>query len=483
MNKKGVALIAIIVMILVVICCCCLLITGAAVLWMAPVQGVNALTETAPVKTPIQLPYVTRQAPESMTATPSAQVPSEGSGDLLPAKVSAEMEKIESQVMELRGIRLQGEITRKLMTTEQLNEQVMGDFFADYDEEENRRDTIILNLFGLLEKDYDLNAMFVDLYSEQIAGYYDNETKEMVVVADDAFGGPHRMTYAHEFTHALQDQAYDLRDGLGLDDQNCQLDSEYCAAVQALVEGDATLTETLWFAKYSTFKDKKEVFQYYNSYESPVYDTTPLFLQSDFLFPYDKGLNFVQTLYDQGGMAAVDQAYGSPPVSTEQILHPERYPQDVPLKIEIADLDDILGSEWQKIDDNTLGEWYTYLLLSQSYEANWNVAVDAAEMASEGWGGDRYVVYNNPTTDENVLVFRSQWDTDADATQFWDEFVTYGSQRWGSPEPDQSDYLRWDSAESIVVVARYEDQILWMMAPDMKLLQEIWRQFPLFISG
>lgn len=439
---KVVILVTVIVLVVIIICCCCLLIGGGAALWFVQNQNTS-----------------------------------------IPTDVSAEMAEIESQVMQLRGLTLQGEITRKSMTTEELSDQVKVDFFADYDEEENRRDTIILNLFGLLESDYDLNALFVDLYSEQIAGYYADETREMVVVADDIFEGPQRMTYAHEFTHALQDEAYDLSDGLGLDDKTCQLDSEYCAAVQALVEGDATLTETLWFLEHSTLKDKKEMYEYYNSYQSPVYDTTPLFLQLDFLFAYDKGLIFVQTLYDQGGMAAVDQAYHNPPVSTEQILHPEQYPQDTPLEIEIADLEDVLGSDWQQIDDNTLGEWYTYLLLSQAYVSDWNLPLAAAELAAEGWGGDRYIVYNQPATDENVLIYRSQWDTEADAAEFWDQFVDYGRRRWGNPEPDQSGYLRWDSAEGVVVVAHYEDQILWMMAPDMKLMQDIWCKFPFFISG
>ena len=441
MNRKVIILVAVIVLVMIISCCCCLLVGGAATLWVVQNQNTN-----------------------------------------IPTDISAEMAAIESQVEQLRGLTLQGEITRKSMTTEELGDQVKVDFFADYDEEQNRRDTIILNLFGLLESDYDLNALFVELYSEQIAGYYDDETMEMVVVADDAFDGPQRMTYAHEFTHALQDEAYDLSDGLGLDDQSCQLDSEYCAAVQALVEGDATLTETLWFLEDSTLKDKKEVYEYYNSYQSPVYDTTPLFLQSDFLFAYDKGLIFVQALYDQGGMAAVDQAFGNPPVSTEQILHPERYPQDLPLEIEITDLEDVLGSDWQQIDDNTLGEWYTYLILSQSYVGNWNLPPADAELAAQGWGGDHYVVYNQPATDESVLIYRSQWDTETDTAEFWNQFIEYGRRRWGIPETEQNEYLRWDSVEGVVVIAHNADQILWMMAPEMNLMQVISSQFPLFIA-
>jgi hypothetical protein len=111
----------------------------------------------------------------------------------------------------------------------------------------------------------------------------------MYVVSDEGFNGTERMTYAHEFTHVLQDQTYDLENGLKDNEAYCKNETEYCAAITALIEGDATLSEQYWFYKYSTDLDKSQVQEFQNSYTSPVYDSAPAYMKEDFLFPYQYG--------------------------------------------------------------------------------------------------------------------------------------------------------------------------------------------------
>ena len=307
----------------------------------------------------------------------------------------SKMEFIEDQVESLRGLSLSNEVTRKTLPQAELRQRVMDDFFADYTMEDSQKDALILDLFGFLEKDFDLYNLYLDLYSEQIAGFYDDETREMVVVQGEAFTGSEKMTYAHEFTHALQDEAFDLKNGLKLDEEYCLQDSEYCAAVQALVEGDATLTETLWFLEHSSNQDKRDILELYDNYQSPIFDSAPAFLQEDFLFAYSQGLEFVQSLYDEGGFSAVDAAYLNPPLSTEQILHPDRYPDDIPTRLDLPDFSENLGEGWEEIDRNSLGEWYTYLLLAKAYDPSFRINEDQAKISAEGWGGDQYLVYRN----------------------------------------------------------------------------------------
>ncbi len=74
--------------------------------------------------------------------------------------------------------------------------------------------------------DFDLKQWYTDLYSEQIAGYYDDEIKTMFVVQDTGFGGYEKLTYAHEYTHVLQDQVYGFDDILDMSEEACQADSE-----------------------------------------------------------------------------------------------------------------------------------------------------------------------------------------------------------------------------------------------------------------
>ena len=119
--------------------------------------------------------------------------------------------------------------------------------------------------------------------------------------------------------------------------------------MQALIEGDASLTELLWFQQFSSDQDQKDVLNFYDSYESPVFDSAPLFLQEDFVFPYNQGFEFAQFLYEKGGYAAINDAYLNPPQSSEQILHPELFPNETPDQVELTDFFSVLEGNWQDL--------------------------------------------------------------------------------------------------------------------------------------
>ncbi len=378
--------------------------------------------------------------------------------------VDEQMDEIQEQVLAYRGLELKNDLVRDLMTSAELKEQVNTEFFADYTAEDAQSDAEILSALGLLDADFDLLTFYQDLYAEQVAGYYDNITKEMYVVTDGGFGGMERMTYAHEFTHVLQDQTYDMENGLNYNDETCEADSEYCAALTALIEGDAVLSEYYWFFKYGTDKDKQQLTEFQQSYTSPVYDSAPAYMKVDFIFPYDQGYNFVNYLYAEGKWRAVDAAYANPPVSTEQILHPERYPDDTPVKVNVPDLVNTLGNGWEETERNVMGEWYTYLILAYGRDASFQIDDETAKTAAEGWGGDTYVYYDNPANSQFTFVWLLQWDTAADADEFYQASLTYGTSRWG--ESASTDYGSWQStADGFVTIRQSGDKVLWLMAP------------------
>jgi len=158
-------------------------------------------------------------------------------------------------------------------------------------------------------------------------------------------------------------------------------------------------------------------------------------MREDFLFAYQQGLTFVQALYDQGGFAAVNKAYTSAqPVSTEQILHPTRYPADTPTPVELPDLSAALGSSWEETDRNVMGEWYTWLILARGDDAETRLVDAKASAAAEGWGGDTYVVLENSATDESALLVRYTWDGSSDAAEAQLAFESYLGLRLGSPD-------------------------------------------------
>lgn len=483
MEKKNIWLVAFIVVVLVVVCCCVLLVvSGVAYSILQPQTTSQSILESvesivSPTREPMVLPTIDLNPNTNGENIPDSTLENQSNID---PSILAQMQKIEQEVEGLRGLPRANDLDRKTLTPEELRQRVMEDFFVDYTEEDVRQDALILNLFGLIDRNYDLYELFVELYSEQIAGFYDDETKEMVVVQGEEFAGPERMTYAHEYTHALQDAQYDLNDGLKLNNDYCELDSEYCAAVTALVEGDASFTETQWFLEHSSLKDKQEVLKYYQEYASPIFDNTPVFLQEDLIFPYVKGLEFVSALFENGGYAAIDAAYLNPPVSTEQIMHPERYPDDQPIKIELDDFTDLLGDGWEEIDRNTLGEWYTYLILGKPLSTDWALEEEMALSAAEGWGGDQYLVYHHFDNDEDVLILLSEWDTQTDADEYWLAFSEYTIKRWGNTTQKSNTKLTWELDAETVIVIRQTDQVLWIIAPQWDLAQELAAQFPEF---
>jgi hypothetical protein len=397
----------------------------------------------------------------------------------LPPDIARQMDQIQLEVMRIRGLTLNAPVIRDVLSPEELQQRVTYDFFEDYTDEEAAKDAALFHIWGFLEDDFDLIHFYKALYAEQVAGFYDSETKEMYVVLAEGFFGGERMTYAHEFTHVLQDQVFDLRHGMRLNQEYCEENSEYCAAVTALVEGDATKTQLTWFWRYATVEDQAQVEQMYGALESPVFDAAPGFIQEDLLFPYLYGLEFVHSLYDRGGWAAVDAAYANPPVSTEQIMHPDRYPSDLPLAVELPDIASLLGDGWVEISDGIMGQWSTYLVLTESKDLAEQLPVEVARRAAAGWGGDAFAAFIYQETGQVFLLHRWLWDSRADAAEFWEAFSDYSLARWGEPDSRAADRMVWEETlYGWVTAERRGDEVWWLIAPNAELATRILDQMP-----
>jgi hypothetical protein len=192
-------------------------------------------------------------------------------------------------------------------------------------------------------------------------------------------------------------------------------DSDRRLAALALVEGDATTAQTGWMLKYLT---PDEIAQIAAEASDPavlaVLARTPAILLETSLFPYGAGATFVGALQGPGGTAAVNAAFKQLPVSTEQILHPDKYaagegPVDVRLP---ADLAARFGTGWSVAARDTLGELQIRVWLKAG-----GLAGDLARAAADGWGGDRAAVLVGPSGG-SVLVLVTAWDTQADADAF-----------------------------------------------------------------
>ena len=386
--------------------------------------------------------------------------------DVLNAQIR---DAVETAVIDLSGLTPLEPIEPTLLTRDQLGVRIEADFAEAVSSEDARRDVLTLSAFDFVTADYGLYDALIDLYSQGVLGFYDADTAEFVVVSDDeALSFGEQLTHAHEFVHALQDQNYDL---VQLDDPN--LDSEAAAAFRALVEGHASLIEGLYLARSDIPPDAvAEIVQEAETGSQQLADF-PAFLINDISFPYTAGLEFVLALYQQNGLAGIDDAWRNLPQSTEQILHPANYlAGDAPQIVTLRPLTGTLGAGWQLLDEDTFGEFYLREYLGQQLDEN------SVEVAASGWGGDRYAVYWQEFDEELVMVLRLAWDSPQDQAEFSAIFPQYPAYLYSTMEEAQTDGLNCVSGPTdLICLGQIEDDSLVVRAPDMDTAVRIFEQF------
>jgi hypothetical protein len=195
-------------------------------------------------------------------------------------------------------------------------------------------------------------------------------------------------------------------------------------AMIALVEGDATYAMTLFTEQATAENPFGAMLEILSSgleagnLSLPA--DTPEIIGAELLFPYEAGMTFVTALVAAGGWQAVDAAFANPPVSTEQILHPEKYiAGEMPIAVTLVESSTRLGGEWEQAKTGVLGEFYLARFLDQQ------LASRQANAAAAGWGGDAYTVYQHKTSGAYVLTLKIAWDTAAEATEFVTAFDAY----------------------------------------------------------
>ena len=330
--------------------------------------------------------------------------------------------RVEQVVSSLRGLRSDQPIELRFMSQAELQQYLLDAFERDYTPDERIRDHRLLVALGMIRPDQDLADLSLRLLGEQVLGMYDNDSRRMYLIADAVDPTPaSRVVYAHEYTHALQDLTFGLK---SLDPPDSDNDDR-SGAVQALVEGDATLLMSHYLRQALTPSERLEYIQSADGSGSSALDEAPLVLKEELVFPYREGLRFVQQLHQSGGWAAVNQAYVNPPASTEQVLHPAKYfAGEAPIPVGLPDLAAELGPGWRQLVNNTLGELDLRILVEQ------NGSRQEALLAAEGWGGDRYALLEDDQG-RAVVVIRSTWDTQSDAAEFFEAYGRALASRFG----------------------------------------------------
>jgi hypothetical protein len=339
--------------------------------------------------------------------------------------------QLEAQTERITGLHFKHEVAVRLRTREQVREYVMHKFDEDLPPAELAGAEAAYKLFGLIPDSLDLRRTMVALLTEQVAGYYDPDSGALFIPSDlnDRFRV--RMVASHELVHALQDQ-YTPLDSL----INQRRQNDRRSAAEAVLEGQATFyqipilmpeqhPETLpdhWFWRQRQAMAQQQA-------EMPEFSGAPLWLRETLIFPYLGGADFiawfVRTHHGH-------EPYGAAmPVSTEQILHPERYAAgDRPVELAFP----ATAPDTVRYEDG-LGEFEIGLLFAQLLQT---ASDDQGSVYARGWGGDRYQVYGGHA---DALVWYSVWDDPASRDRFVRGLTRLWPERHGTAHGRRSSVL------------------------------------------
>jgi hypothetical protein len=339
-----------------------------------------------------------------------------------------------------------------------------------------------LRLLHMMGSKDDLLDVFSAYAGEQTLGFYSFSDKKLALVTEEAanISITDRLTLAHEYVHSFQDARFDISKLNKLEDKD-GANTNYATTVECLLEGDATFSTVLYAVEkldpeqQQAFLDELEKAAEGGQDE----DEYPPALERYMTFPYDQCFDFVQYLFDEGGWSAVNEAYENIPVSTEQILHPEKYlAGEKPSALVLPDLSDSLGAGWEQLDDSIFDEFDVYNYVLTSLEQREAEAERAAADAADGWGGGRIAIYSGDDPSRVLIHLELDWDSQPDAIEFFNTFLCVAglaAGRWWEPEGelqavrwdagDEYGYATWEDTGFTALIATNEDDLRKATAP------------------
>lgn len=358
-------------------------------------------------------------------------------------------------VSKIRGQQFSRRVLPNLLTRDELGAEILRMMTMEFTPDDLKLMDASYKVFGLMPSDLQSGELMTKLLTDEVGGFYDPDTKRMVLIREAGsnknpgwFGrllgakptfdkDEQKTVLAHEMTHALQDQLYDLNSM----EKGIEEDDDMRLAFAALVEGDAT---TLMFAEMGggediSDMDPEAMRATFNmmSWLLPVaggatYRKAPAIFRESLTFPYFQGMLFCLNVARDSGWKSIHVAYTNPPTSTEQVLHPEKYlstdGRDEPQRVTLPDLTDSIAARWKHLGGNCLGEFQTSVMFKR---------LRSGRKAAAGWDGDRYEVFER-NDGKLAVVFASIWDSESDAKEFADAFSEYRlgrkSKRKGSEE-------------------------------------------------
>jgi len=331
------------------------------------------------------------------------------------------------------GLPIKDEIKRRLINRDEVVAYLTKHMNEDEDSKRLQRSASVLKKFGLLPHDFDLPKFLVALLKEQVAGFYDPQTKT-VNLLDWVEAEQQKPVLAHELTHALQDQSFGLEKWMkvGVADlveskseptsEDIEND-EISAARQAVVEGQAmvTLVDYMLEPMGKSLTSSPEMAQalkegmLVGTADSVEFRSAPIFLREALTFPYRYGLDFEAALIAKGGKEkAFAGVFADPPHTTRQIMQPETYLAGEKLPPMVLPEFKKIFRNYERFDIGAMGEFDVALLLDQ-YDG-----VEESHRLYPHWRGGYYYAarLKGEPAAPLALLYVSAWSDADTAAEF-----------------------------------------------------------------
>ena len=374
---------------------------------------------------------------------------------------AAKMAELAAAAERVRGLKLKSQPPWTLRNQRELYRFFLRTVQAELETRQVELGTKLYAAFGFWKPDFDLLGAELEIRAGAVRAFYSSNEGTFTLVASSgkvsrnpAMAMQEDAEVVHEYTHALQDQNLDLgRLGLAAGNDRSQ-------AARALVEGDAVATMCSYLVGRMSAREQPPPLDQLAPYlniiranmaamlQEPPFNKYPPIVGTSLVFSYTGGSHFAEAVLKHGGWAALNRCYQVPPLSTAQIIHPEKYlrpvPED-PVEIEMPEVVRPLLPGTQMVDTDALGELEITVLLSGF------VPQAEAREAAKGWGGDRYAALERtagPGKGEVVLAWLTAWDTESDAGEFFQAYARALDKKSGSaraavgPPPDIT-FFEW----------------------------------------
>jgi hypothetical protein len=330
-------------------------------------------------------------------------------------------DEVLAQMSKILALPIKEPLKKTLRSKQEVRDYLVREDKEDKMESERYADDKTLEAFGLIPKGFPLDSFMLDVLTDQVAGLYDPKAKEFYI-ADWIPVDEQRTVMSHELTHALEDQSFHIDSWIKAARPND--DAEL--ARDAVSEGSAmaAMVDYEMLDQKASVRDVPDVTLLIRASalsemdKDPNLAKAPLYIRDELLFPYLAGTGFTQQfLKAHTGWQDLHLIFQDPPVSTQQIIHPELYLHGVkPEVVTLPEWKPLVPADWKLLEENTMGEFGVNEVLKQLLDEN------RAELLSPAWKGDRYAVFEDAKTKATPLVFRLALDNTDDAAHFFGQY-------------------------------------------------------------